>query len=1709
MDGILTFFPTEVDFGVKPTSERPFHKEILFTNSYTKTVSVIFQGTNDEIFFIKSNQQLERQRSTHFDIFSQVPHITNFIIPPKTSKALAIVMHMGSKGKNAQEISGNIKMNCYLIDTATTSDDEYAEFDPDEEDAPWRTFELPYKAKIIEPTIEIIPHTIFLDECCKDQPTTTRFSIKNTSPLDLTILTYPQNWIRLISSKNTKCFNLSSDEVAQFEVTYLPQNTGQFDHRIEFALGGVISKPYNFRILSSVSPAKIPADFPQFTPRLVDYGDMRTNDSKEVVIQITNPSQLDYTCQIGSFSESFKREPLLFKTALRSQLERQTTVVLNSQSTRTIYVHYTPTYNENASPGTFEKRAFVVTLTYKLSNNGSVFYRRIPVTANICHSFIHVPNTVVNFGDIPVLREPRHSSIRVQNISPMPTSISVISTSRWIALSQSKFELQPLQTIDYNFSFYPYKVSPDFGCAIKFTNDSNSLNEVSVTISAAVLCDNDEVTHSNYYSLISDGKAIHSLDFNFVSANFPAIKSLTIKNTSKEVIKMSIKSSTPQLQLYEEIFDPNDLIHSTSTSSISSMQIEQPPEMSIQGVNSIKQLSMTMNQNSSFFNNMYLYGTEKSDADICLFYERQLEAFSDLKEKSLKGILESEIEITPGNRINLWAVLIPEPSEQCMHWTHQRCYFEFDLLSVKSRPPPHTVYVRYNISTSQTFLTSHHLNYGNLVRKTIKENQIYLLNESAIPLLYKLETQPDSYVSILKGQRGIVPPLDSRSIPIRFETPVEGNVNDIVIVRNILNPLDVQEIHFKACVERRAGFFVDPLEIDFGEVTFGSSATVSIYIKNIREEESEYTFSHYHRDNQIMKPMISFQYKNLSESHLSAAVELQIEKQHRKLLCLKRKKKMQYAEKIQKIIDNLKKKSLPTENSMKRSTAKSIDRYQLQSASLQTHCIDIQFIPVLKTKKQIQDNYVIEGTITVSEDNRQNTSKDIRYKAIVKPQRQTHSLLDESGDRTICLTPNHLDYGTVTVQTVYSKNIEIKNLSTNNSTRFWISSDTSDDAILSFGVNEGQLNPNESINVPVELICLTTGNKEKLITITTPTSSVCCHIKLEAVYQPLLSFPTLPVTKQIDFGAIPLTSCLTVEERQSFDIVNTSNSILYLVVTNKCQQHVTIYEHDPSFPIVNYLTINPTQTLNINIRLRPELDIDSYRRYSTFTLIDSIKISVYYDPDDAYNGFVHQSEDISGSVFQTEIPVTALIGRVGLTINEKTVDFGCCKRNTILSHKLLLKNKASHIPLEVITTCGQSLSTTFNSFSLVGSKESKEPKEIEFNFKPTVEGVNTGKITFAINNVSLQYDVDVFAFIDPNSIEINLPRNELGYYVYDCGEIFLDQNKAISKRVSFTAKNISNMAIGGVIPELEKNFMLRPGQSTEISFDCPFSNNHNQQNNDQTFSQILQFCGRITKTVQQVVYVVGKYVTSVATVSPIVDLGIIVTSKLEKSFMNFQVINTTYGDLFLDLTKGCPYFDLPSSIGPVPKFKEVSIVAKANENAFQNDIESGHKNFTVQYVNRNNSANICNINVTMNVLKSFITADCGNTLEFNTFKEVVVEGNTIRTVSLFMTITNCLEEETSATVKVVECQQEEAKVEVLRRSSESRLESASMQGGEVIELRVKVTLAEGLSSLSSNGKTKVAEILFENEFYPGHSVEVFYNPTQSVQQQLQPQSQPQ
>ena len=1138
--------------------------------------------------------------------------------------------------------------------------------------------------------------------------------------------------------------------------------------------------------------------------------------------------------KIGSSKE------LQFKTLLSSQFDSKLKITLHPHSSMPIFVGYQPVFNLSVNSDVFDRRKFMITLVF---NGTKTYYRHIKCRAVVCNSQIKIEPSVIHLGDVVAGTLSQTGVVQISNISPLKTTVKIQSSVKALITTPNQIDISPKSTINYAFSFYPKKVNPEFSGTITFSNINNSNNEVRLTVEAAVIATASESQHSMSYSIHSGSRHLTYLDFNFVPQNFISARTFILKNKLKTPLVIKFTSSSPDelFLYYDEKYDMK-LKRTSSSSSISNNNTDQSASaanekqtIDINDTNqtnslltpdsplrSIYELAEYTKKYQSFYENQYvLAGIKYTDKQIVEHFETLLNQFEEnITKRSLQNVEGSEIELPPSSRMELCAVLIPKGDKSYI-WKRKQIEFSIEL-DPKITNVPRSFSIVYNTCESSSFLSSQNLNFGTIQVNTHSQYSLYLANESSIPLLFKLML--DTKIPITFDQNknyGIVSPFSSLVIPFSIAPKIDGKLLSSIVVRNILNINEERRIQLKGRVVRRSHFFIDPQEIDFGDVTAGtSSPKFLIFVTNTSSSENEFTFSNVPKEiyGNNVQPIISYQFKDIKTRLLTEKVKLQIEKLGCKLRCLQRKKKWEYAEQIQKVIDELSNTEIEsTSLQIKQLGEKFMDSLIYKAEPLQLHCIEVQMIPIIISKKPLKEPENIEGVIMIYESGRVDSQKTVKYKARVVPQKKIQ-MSDVDIDTGLLIEPSSITVDHVYIQETKRIELTIKNIEKNEE-NFWILSNSSDNAIITSQTNEGKLQPNESIKIPIDIYCSDSGVITKTITVASQNCWKEIPITINASYRPILQLSTT----KIDFGQIQLTSLQSIVKRTSMTITNISDIVLFVVVSHNVS-FLSIYENDPEEPQFKPLRLDINSSITINILFKPQLEIEMYRKYKTLVVDSFIDVKAYDIKEEAENSLNDSHSVITAPYFKVSVPVLGRIGRIGLRPSQKIIDFGSLNNQESVEGKMSIKNRSSKLNVDVVTSPTQGIIVEPSNFSLKGHQE----LELTVKFRPSSWGVNEGFIYFSTSmqqqlQNGYQKKVIITSFVDPKIIEVDTDNEHKNITKIALGKIYLQADGTpVPKSVSMYIRNVSRHPTTILIPKIEKKYMIRAKEETSIGFQFPF-----------------------------------------------------------------------------------------------------------------------------------------------------------------------------------------------------------------------------------------------------------------------------------------------
>lgn len=1691
----LVFTPSSFDFGVIPITKRPISLNFSVENVGDETCTMNFSQASDSyIWFTTHDEKLEKQRSAGFDIFFVYNKLQDFTLEPKSSYKFSCVL---------------IPAQC-IASIPTVLSIPYIK--PSFQEPQF--IEIGFCARMTTIEFKVTPRHLFLNNCVKGQIGYKSFTLKNMSEISLPIILYPSPSVQVQTPDLTNYIELGPKESVNLTISHTPTEIGQFNHKIAFdCLLSPCKDPTIMYLMTSVSPPDLPSDFPLINPESgeIDFGEIHAGIPAINSFTVTNPSSSTYDLAIdcvidlfvpksqpgdhslsGSmFSSSTAPSRLIFKSPLIAKTGPKIDLPLQPNSFLTIETTYLPAFHLAANTAVFEHRTFMITLTFTDKLTNATYYRHLKCKAAVCHSSITISPESIDFGDTIIgkdTKDVKTATVTITNESPLATVVKARSSSRSLVISPLPIEIRAHSNYKFEFSFYPKRINPDYNSQIAFINENNTSNEKHLSIAAIVVAAASESMHSMCYSLVCDGSHFTSLNFQHCPINYPSLKSFTIKNRTNNALSIKLTTSAPQeISLYIDDIDmtcSNSLSSISNSSSIlSELDREKDPYPLLNSESpplTIKDLAYYMRYNSPFYINQFTLTAKYKDSDLVEHFETlHKQLTSVLNDGLITQIDETEITIPPLSRKEIFVFLQPRSDKKELLWKHREEKMFIDLIG-ENNIAPLSVPITFNIAQSVTLLTTHHLNFGTIQCNSHYQHKIYLLNESTIPLLFKLES---NVVTFDKQTKGIVYPFSSYSIPFSLVPKIDGKLNESIIVHNILNADEHETISLKGSVMRRSNFFIDPIEIDFGDILAGSSSKrVNVFITNTATEENEFTFSHVQKDILTCRPLISYQFKNMNSRRLTDSMKLQIEKLGCKLRCLQRKKKVEYAAKIQLLIDKLSRtEGSNTATQLRQLEAKYMDRLTFNAAPLHMHCIEFQLIPSLMAGKRLSMDINLEGAVLVYERGRSETTKIIRYKAHLIP--ETKRLLDSVVQKSLQIDQTNIVVDHVYVHDCVTTPIKIKNIS-NTAQNFWVSSNSGNDAIVSSPKSEGSLKFNESTELIIDIFCLIPGTINKQVTITTQASSQTINFQITAEYKPILSFPYLPEPRIIDFGKIPLTSLQVIERRSAFNISNIFDQCLYVSFINSNPKDILIYEQDPKIPQVKPIFMNPHSTIRMNILIMPIIDPEHYYRYKTTLISGQITVKAFQTEEEAT-----ESQSVP-CLYASSIEVKAAFGRIGLLVNETNIDFGSVTREE-QTYKLTIKNRSSHIPLDVFCTCTQGLTVEPSSFVLPGHKENKNPQELALTFVPSTDGVNSAQLQLNVTG-STQYSksVKVTSFVDPGLIATDLPLSPNNIDTLNVGSIYVLDNKPVAKPATINFSNKSNMQIYFKADKFTIN--LPSKRKYSLNFMYPY-NQITFNPEDPTFVERLYCKSSSTQRILKIIDITGTLVVSTFTLSKdTVSFGRFGAINKWNYIEQFIIIqNTAKIDLDLNITCKDKFIKLPPKIDGIKPLEEkvLGLVPVIDELM---KVE-GQVSTVIHFQNRNNPQNIMKLNVKFDIRKAFLSFQRvfkinENTyeIEIQKFTQVVNEESkeTTWAANNWFSITNCFDDECYVEIEVRDLIADTIKVEMYLRKSEIRISSLDMQPNESIEIRAKAIVNGQLDFLTANQETEklqIAQIIFKSE----------------------------
>lgn len=1758
MENVI-FSPSIFKFNDVLIASHPIDFNFSVTNNRNDSIYIDFGSiSTDNHWFTETNESFELQKKTGFELFFHMKKLSMMNLPPNSTR----------------QISFNLIPNlCCSNFPDSFSFPVYVSNDsiPDASDQP-TLIEIPIEIHFTEISFKISPRNLFLNECCKGQKQTKEFMIKNRCSHKLPIMIYPPDNISVITPDLPNYIEINPQETVTLTISHTPSEIGQFNYTILFdcILSSKI-KPQEMKLMVSVSPPVIPPDFPIITPEnsLLEFGEIYAGIFSSKSITITNTGDTTYDLHISGVLDIFESEckspsQLLFQSAITSSnSQKELSIKLPPHSGITVFIKYFPSFHLTADTQSFEHRTFMIALTFYNSKTHSSYYRKIKCKSLICHSMITATPTTIDFGDTFVGRTDQTASIQINNLSPLPARVRILTSARSLVVPPGELIIPASSNSKFVVQFYPKRINPDYNSTIIITNKNNSSNEIHISVQAIIVAAASESLHSMCYSLYNDGVHLTSLDLRNCATNYPMLKSFIIKNKTASPLNIRLSSSTDEISFYAE----NDSVQSesstdftisqfpvNSSSQISSIDTIQLLTNSV-SITSLKQLEPYLKSNSEFFSNAFSFLDTNTEEAVVQHFALIEKYVKDLiNDPSMTKLNDQELQIPPQERIEVFVLLIPNLNT--LLWKHRieklsivllNLPIEIQMQEQKKNPKdlkPLEIPVIFNEATSASFVSSHSLSFGTIQRNNVYQRKLYIMNESALPLLFNFKS---AEVLFKTKKTGVVLPFGSISAPFSLCPKIDGEMLEKIFVQNILNPNEQQEVQIRGTVYKRSNFIVNPISIDFGNVYLGQSSTkFLVFVTNTSSADNEFNFSHFHREELQCKPLITFQLKNSDSRRLNESMRIQVEKMEQKVRCLQRKKKAAYAERLQVLIENLKSGQIQNDGNAQLKhmmNTKYMDRFTFHAAPLQMICVELQLIPSLKSgKRSLLVDCEIEGSILIYEKGKTETQKAIHYRAHLSQQvnkfLHDNSLVN-SNNSSIVFDPASVVINDIQVQVCKSVEITVKNNS-NEVQNYWISSDSTYHCIISVPKSEGSIKPKEEEIIRVDIFCTLPGDMKRSITFTTETTTLVIPFQIHAEYQKLLVFTDLLTTPmEIDFGYFPLSSLQIVEQRTSFTICNPSFVPLYVKIINNDENDIVVYEQDPREPLNLPFLMNPKTTVIMNVMMKPEIDPVPYLKYKTKTIDATLTIETFQTIDEANGSSPCLSLDV--------IKVKAKIGRVGLFLSDYVMDFGTVKKQQPVEMTFTVKNKSSRIPIDVMITCFQGLSVDQPVFHLEGrriiqnhvstplsmmpmkltdsssnlmsetsstinmddsNKKNNENlsnyKEIKLKFTPSNDGLNESKITFSINGLpSYSKSCNVVAFVDPGVLQTDLPVNEKNQYYLDVGKIYVNNGHPVPKFTNVSFTNVSNISLS--FSFMGRRYYLPTKKQQTINFDFPPSNY--EFNPDETnINYRLTAKSLTTQRILAVIDVIGEFVVSLGTISQdSVCLGQFGEfNNFEYDDQSVSIMNKS--DIPLIIQPSCkpPLLTLPTDkLDPIQPNDKLDF--RLIPNIDQLKTAEGTQNVVLSFVNQNNIKNVMKVSVVFEILSSVL--QFGRIVDSQGIKKVVLhkftafsvpdeesETGTVDTyiANSWFTVLNRRNSECSIQIDVEVLLPDLVSIDVLSRKTEMKVTEVDLQPNEISEIRVKANLKK-LKGFDKKAEYEFANLIFKPNDADRIIVQVVYN----------------
>jgi hypothetical protein len=397
-----------------------------------------------------------------------------------------------------------------------------------------------------------------------------------------------------------------------------------------------------------------------------------------------------------------------------------------------------------------------------------------------------------------------------------------------------------------------------------------------------------------------------------------------------------------------------------------------------------------------------------------------------------------------------------------------------------------------------------------------------------------------------------------------------------------------------------------------------------------------------------------------------------------------------------------------------------------------------------------------------------------------------------------------------------------------------------------------------------------------------------------------------------------------------------------------------------------------------------------------------------------------------------------------------------------LEASVMVKNRSSHIPLEVLCSCSEGLAVEPNSFSLQGTTSQPHQHELKIAFRPSGTGINEAKLHLALTG-STPYTkvIDVVAFVDPGWIETDLLKGPKRIDYLPLGSLYVVNGKPKDRSVTIKITNVSSASLTCLL--FGQKRQVQPRHTQVVPFRFPLRD-FVYNPDEPKFSYRAYIKGMTTPRVLKVIDIVGEFVVSTAVLAAdsiaMGRFGRINNWQVENR--SIVIVNKANIELVMSVSSQGQLLELPDEIMAAPN-SEFQLPLKPVQSKFEDE---GEKVVTVVFTNMYNPGNVLKCTVTFDIRHSFLqfgrvtreNYQRGSLIlrKLNPMVEPEFAGHA--TSNAWMTVTNRRDVECAVEI-VTEQLMEGITIEMVLRQAEVQITSLDLQPNETVEIRVKVLVS--------------------------------------------------